>query len=406
MKDLTSILVVMDRSARDAHLLTKALVMACELNARIELFSCDAEHEYALKRAYDRPGVEAARQNCLADLYDYLRRLSHLVTAQNVAVSVDVVCESPLYEGIVHKVLKSCPDLVMKAAASEQSAGPAALDSNDWQLVRTCPVPLMLSRGGAWSPHPRFAAAVDVSEEETPGLLQSILRSAAYLSDGCRGELDLVFGERSGAGVATEKAHAAKLRSLAQEVHLGADRVWTLTGDPADTLPAFAAKQHPDVLVLGALTHHARATASVGTLTRKLMDALDCGFVLLRPGQFECPLREPTEEAWAAEAMRDSYSSDPRPAISRSNSYAVLRRCFDTFHGGPLDAHDRRVRGSATAGRGGSGRRCALISALADESAIQRRCSDRIAHGSRDGLPTPASARRTPSSQSGRATVA
>jgi universal stress protein E len=176
MKDVTSILVVLDRSARDTPLVNKALVLARELNARIELFSCDAEHEYALKHAYDRRGVEAARQKCVADLYDYLRRLSYVVTAQDVAVSVDVVCESPQYEGIVHKVFKTCPDLVMKAAASGDAAGSSALDSNDWELVRTCPVPLLLSRGRAWSTRPRFAAAVDVSDEESPSLLQRILR--------------------------------------------------------------------------------------------------------------------------------------------------------------------------------------------------------------------------------------
>ena len=312
MKDLTSILVVLDRSPRDTPLVTKALLLARELNARIELFSCDAEHEYALQHAADQHGPGTARQNSVADLYDYLRRLSHLVTAQNVAVTIEVVCERPLHEGIVHKVFKSCPDLVMKAAGGEPSAGRPTLDANDWQLVRTCPVPLLLGRGGAWSSRPRFAAAVDVSEAETPGLLERILRSAAYLSAGCRGELDLVFGECSGADAPSGKSHAAKLRNLAKELHLGDDRVWTLTGDPAATLPAFAAKQHSDVLVLGALTHQTHPTTLVGTLTRKLMDTLDCDFLLLRPGRFEFPVRGQNDAVWAAGARRGSHSSDSR----------------------------------------------------------------------------------------------
>jgi len=293
-------------------LLAKALVLARELNARIELFACDAEHEYALKHAYDRRGVEAARHKCVADLNDYLRRLSYLVTAQDVAVSVDVVCESPLYEGIVHKVFKTCPDLVMKAAAGGDSAGRSALDPNDWELVRTCPVPLLLSRGRAWSTRPRIAAAVDVSDEENPRLLQRILRSAAYLSEGCHGELDLVFGERSGADALSE-AHAARLRNLAREVQLAADRVWRLTGDPAATLAAFAVEHKPDVLVIGALTHQAPEVGHVGTLTRKLVDTLDCDFVLLRPRRFEFPVREQSVEEWAAEATRKPYSTESRP---------------------------------------------------------------------------------------------
>jgi universal stress protein E len=312
MKDLTSILVVLDRSARDTPLVTKALLLARELNARIELFSCDAEHEYALKHAYDQQGVETARQTAVADLYDYLRRLSHLVTAQNVAVSIEVVCESPLYEGIVHKVFKSCPDLVMKAAASEGSAGRAALDSNDWQLVRICPVPLMLSRGGTWSSRPRFVAAVEVSEEETPGLRERILRSAAYLSAGCRGELDLVIGEHADGDAPTGKADAAKLRKLSQELHLAADRVWTLARDPAATLPTLTATQHPDVLVLGAPTHQTHATELVGSLTRHGMDTLNCDFLLLRPRRFEFPVQGRNTDAWVGKPRRGSYAPDPR----------------------------------------------------------------------------------------------
>jgi nucleotide-binding universal stress UspA family protein len=178
-------------------------------------------------------------------------------------------------------------------------------------LVRTCPVPLMLGRGGTWSSPPHFVAAVEVSEEETPGLRERILRSAAYLSAGCRGELDLVFGERLGADTRTEKAHAAKLHTLAQEVHLGADRIWKLTGEPAVMLSKFAAEQRPDVIVLGALTHQARVAGQVGTLTRKLIDTLDCDFVLLRSGRFEFPVREQNEETWAPQVRRDSYSSGP-----------------------------------------------------------------------------------------------
>ena len=184
----------------------------------------------------------------------------------------------------------------------------------------------MLSRGGAWSSRPRFAAAVDVSEEETPGLLEKILRSAAYLSAGCGGELDLVFGECSGAEAPSGKSHAAKLRDLAKELHLGDDRVWTLTGDPAATLPEFAAKQHSDVLVLGALTHQTQPHALVGTLTRKLMDTVNCDFLLLRPGRFEFPVRRRNEAAWAVGPRRGSYCSDSVAAISFSSSYTGLRR--------------------------------------------------------------------------------
>jgi nucleotide-binding universal stress UspA family protein len=57
-----------------------------------------------------------------------------------------------------------------------------------------------------------------------------------------------------------------------------------------DTLPAFAARNEFDVLVMGALTRRGALTALVGTLTSKLVDALDCDFVLVKPETYACPL--------------------------------------------------------------------------------------------------------------------
>lgn len=295
MEKLTSILVVLDHSARDAPLLTKSLVLACEFGARVELFSCDAEYEYTLRHVYDERGLMEARQARVMHLRDYLQPLCDQLAAQNVEVSIDAACESPLYEGIVRKVLRSAPDLVIKAAALEPFEGRGALDVNDWQLVRTCPVPLMLSRGGVWPRRPHFAAAVDVSEEETPGLAEMILRTAECLRAGCQGELDILFSERTGTDGRTRQEHAAALRRLGRELHFAADRIRMLVGDPATTVPAFGAEQHPDVLVLGALTHSGGLTALVGTLTGDLMNTLDCDFILVRPSDFVSPVCDPNK---------------------------------------------------------------------------------------------------------------
>lgn len=294
METLTSILVVLDHSARDARLFAKSLVLARPFGARVELFCCDAEYEYTLRHVYDQRGLTEVRQVRVMHVRDYLQQICDQLAAQSMDISIDAACESPLYEGIVRKVLRSAPDLVMKAAALEPFEGRGALDVNDWQLVRTCPVPLMLSRGGVWPPRPRFAAAVDVSEEETPGLVEMILRTAECLRAGCQGELDVLFSEQTGTDGGIRQEHAATLRRLGSELHFAADRIRMLVGDPAATLSAFGAEHHPDVLVLGALTHRRGLTALVGTLTGDLMDALDCDFILVRPSGFVSPVCDPS----------------------------------------------------------------------------------------------------------------
>jgi nucleotide-binding universal stress UspA family protein len=123
---------------------------------------------------------------------------------------------------------------------------------------------------------------VDVSEAETPGLGAMILHTAALLRAGCRGELDVLFGERPEVSAQDREAHAASLRKLAADAHLDARRIRTLAGDPAMTLAESAAGQRYDALVLGALTHRPQQTALVGTLTGQLMETLNSDFILIR----------------------------------------------------------------------------------------------------------------------------
>jgi universal stress protein E len=296
VEKLTSILVILDRSSRDAHLLTKSLWLAREFKARVEFFWCDAEFEYTLRHVYDDRGLTQARQARVIHMRDYLQELCDQHAAAHVEISIDAACESPLYEGIVRKVFKSQPDLVIKACALESSEGRGALDVNDWQLVRTCPVPLLLSQGRLWPARPRFAAAVDASEMETPGLAEMILQTAEFLRAGSQGELDILFGERKGIGGRPRDEHDATVRLLGREINLAGDRIENLAGDSVAAMTD--SLEHHDVLILGAVNHHTGPTALVGTITGELMNTLSSDFLLLRPSDFVSPVYA-ADEAFA-----------------------------------------------------------------------------------------------------------
>ena len=297
---MKSILVVVERRDRAHDTLARAVMLARHLGARLELFLCDAEPAYVLRHLYDARGAEEARQSCLASARHYLESLCHSVVAEDVRISIDVACESPLYKGILHKVLQMCPDLVIKGAGGGSANGdrPArsrALDVNDWQLVRTCPVPLLLVRGAPWGPRPQIGAAVDVSEEETPGLVRAILQMAGCIARSCNGDLDVLYGSGpTGAEGTKEQAGARRaLQALADEFGVAGDRIHVVPGDPGEALPRFASEREYDLLALGALTHRSTLAALEGALTGRLLDTLDCDFLLVKPdGCIEPPLHD------------------------------------------------------------------------------------------------------------------
>jgi universal stress protein E len=281
MDKLTSILVVANRSNADRTLLAKAVLLARSVGARIHLFHCDAELAHALRHSYDTQDAETGWQAGVADSRSYLDALRAWAQAPDLDISIEAACDSPLYEGIVKECLAIRPDLIMKSPSGSHPLRRITLDSNDWQLMRACPVTLMLVRGTNWRKPPRFAALVDVSAQETPHLAEAIVHTSEYFALGCRGELDVVYSERDDAGMErTERA--AALGRLAQEYRIGPEHVHLLSGEPDATLPDFAVNQCYDAVVLGALTHRKGLAALVGTLTGRLVDALDCDFILVK----------------------------------------------------------------------------------------------------------------------------
>lgn len=134
--------------------------------------------------------------------------------------------------------------------------------------------------------------------EEFPGTARAIVSAGGYLAQGCHGRLDLVYSNRlrDTGRLPAPSAHAAGdaaagLEALASDCRIAAHESHVLSGEPEDALLEFAAQRHYDVVLLGALGHQRAYTQLVGSLTAKLIDGLDCDFVLMKPGSYVCPVR-------------------------------------------------------------------------------------------------------------------
>jgi len=288
MKPVKSILVVVDRSPSAADAVRKAVLLARAAGAGVELFMCDAERGYSLSQAYVSTGVEQAREACLIESRRHLEMLKRMANADDVPITIDVACESPLYESIVKKVMRDRPDLVIKNVA-----GPVnRFDVTDWQLMRACPATLLLTRGRQWQSPPRFAAAVDASGAESAGLLSDILDSGHNLMVLTKGQLSVLYAEST---ELPDQEREAGTRSLHEHVHklpVTPAAVHVLAGTPEVSLPAFAKHHSYDAMLLGALTHRPGVTEQVGTLTSRLVETLECDFLLVKPRTYQSHVGE------------------------------------------------------------------------------------------------------------------
>ena len=162
--------------------------------------------------------------------------------------------------------------------------GANGLDPNDWLLVSTCPSPLLLTRGRSWKSHPVVAAAIDLSPGEPAVLTRTILRTAGAIARAAGGELVMMHAGRFDDGDEREiERRRNALIEHAKNAGVDAAAIHIISGEPTVALSELAAKKDFDLIVLGALTHRKTLAALVGTLTGKLIETLDCDFLLVKP---------------------------------------------------------------------------------------------------------------------------
>lgn len=285
-ESIHSIMAAVDRDGHSREVAAKAVALARLAGAHLELFHCDAERAYSHRHQYDARAAARAEKSCLDDSRRFLDTLWRSLAADDVKSSFSVACESPLYEGIVHAVERDRPDLVVRGTRGRADGAEhwAGLDANDWELVRACPSPLLLTSGKPWKAHPTIAAAIDLSAGESAELTGTILSTAAAVARSAGGRLEIVHAARLDRAPQQElESRRAALEAAVKSAGVQPADIHLLAGEPVAVLSQFAVHEDIDLIVLGALTHRKSLTALVGTLTGRLLETLDCDFLLVKP---------------------------------------------------------------------------------------------------------------------------
>jgi len=267
MEKLTRILAVVDGIKECALVLGKSVALARRFGAHVELLLFGT--------------VDAGE---IAKLH------AELAYGKVTFASMHRASES-LTEAILRRVLATQPDLVVKPATGTHPLQRWTLDDNDWRLANECPAPVLLVRSNPWASPIRFAAAVDVADDETIDTARSILHSAGFMALGCHGKLDILYSEREQNDDALRMERAVKLAQLVREYHVGCERIQVFDGEPEQTLPPLVAARHYDVLVLGAQSRQPALKNIFGATTSRLVQATEGDVVLIKPPGHEAVYR-------------------------------------------------------------------------------------------------------------------
>lgn len=300
------LVAVKELGGRASPAIRKAATLARATGAEIELFHAISEPLAvdALMFAGEtvRNAEEAGRKRCVKRL----ERLAVPLRRTGLAVTVRADWDYPAHAAVVRRALHARADLVVAERHESRHVAPWVLRYNDWELLRHCPVPVLLVKSRRRYESPAVLAAIDPAHafSKTASLDHAILRNALQVATTLRGALHVVHAfvpsltdatpaeltapdaparivGHAAAAASTRLDKALRTADLAQ---LPKTRRHLVARHPVDAIPQLVKRHGIDVVVMG-LARSGIKGLFIGNTAERLLDDLACDLLVVKtPG--------------------------------------------------------------------------------------------------------------------------
>lgn len=282
-------LVIVPGGLQRTPALFRAMALAREAEAEIHLalFEYDSGLEKARKRGFDLDAYLDGRRRALEEFAAHPRR-------EGLTVKVDVHWGNLVTGQILAEIEALKPDLVIKDVHAESALRRLIFTGRDYELLRLCPVPLMLVKPGDGNLPKHIMAAVDpLDENGRPHELNTRILEAAErygMVSGASVEVAHAFQATSLAASAAafggapdpmlfgelKDQHAAALKELAAENGVEERHLHMLEGFPPEVLADFTHAYRIDLLIVGSVQRSGLERFMLGSVAEQLMERVHC----------------------------------------------------------------------------------------------------------------------------------
>jgi universal stress protein E len=233
-----------------------------------------------------------------------LERLAKRLRREEIIVETTVQTGYPPHEAILRQARLSKADLVVIEARKHRVFARLLLTQTDFELIRRCPVPLLIVKGHAAWRSPRILAALDPfhANDKPSRLDDEIVDAAQALAALTRGSVHAAHVYRpypansivSPGGVAVfaadaaqESAHEAAIRRRFREVlgryGIARTKAHLVCGDPSNEIPALARSIRAGLVVMGAVSRTGLKRIFIGNTAEHVLDSLRCDVMVVKP---------------------------------------------------------------------------------------------------------------------------
>ncbi len=296
------LLAIVDVSAKKA--IARAATIARKSNAQIELFS--AVRPTSAFLASKARSLRLSRAH-VEERLAKLEALAQELRAEGFKISCTVELDYSGAEAILRRVQAVKPDLVIVEAHKHSLLSRVMLSQTDFELIRSCPTPVLIVKSVAVAGRPAVLAALDPWHESgKPAALDARIAEVGHsISRALGGKLHathvhapLMRYETDSVmapvvvpvPVREQKKHTAairnRFRSAARKLEIAPQNVHLRLGDPGIVLPELARSLKVDTVVMGAVSRSALSRVLIGNTAERVLDAMQCNMLIVKPRGF------------------------------------------------------------------------------------------------------------------------
>jgi len=301
MSQYQRILLLADPSLRRTPAFERAVWLARASGAALHIALFDRDPLIsAAALVTDTRHTEAAIAQWLEPRRQWLHAQTDDLIAKGLNVTSEAVWSRPSQHAILQHVDEFKPDLVVKDVHYEPLLRRVLIAPLDWQLLRSCPCPLLLVNTLTRALPKRIVAAVDASSQssEHRTLNEQVIHQALSMAIQCDAQLHLVYAfsgpqsmiDPAGAGIGPigelarllQPQHQQHFDELADAHGVPPDRRHFLHGPAAPTIADFLREHHSDVLVIGSAHRTLFDRLLIGTTAEAMLDAAPCNVLAVK----------------------------------------------------------------------------------------------------------------------------
>jgi len=296
---------IKDPGARSMPAVAKAARLAEAFDAELTLFHAIAVPVAAEPYLYASGGFRKLERDTRDRYLERLERIAERLRSQKLKVRVEADWDYPVYEAIVRHARRVKADLVVAQAYAGRRLAPWFLHLTDWELLRTCPVPVLIVKSPRMWQRPRVLAAIDPLHAfaKPAGLDDAVLETGVQVSAALQGTLHAMHAYThlpntatqfigTSASVASEIAVATEAQAkqafdrALRKIRIPRSRRHLRLGPAVEAIPRTARALRAGIVVMGAVSRSGLRRVVIGNTAERILGDLSCDVLVVKPERF------------------------------------------------------------------------------------------------------------------------